>query len=104
MSNSSSESIAIPEDHGTSLWQDAWIKLSKNRLALFGLAVLITLILVSLLTPLIAPYGYEEQNLDLGATAPSLQHWLGTDIFGRDMLTRIMYGGRVSLMVGFIAT
>ena len=47
MSNSSSESIAIPEDHGTSLWQDAWIKLSKNRLALFGLAVLITLILVS---------------------------------------------------------
>lgn len=69
MSNSSSESIAIPEDHGTSLWQDAWIKLSKNRLALFGLAVLITLILVSLLTPLIAPYGYEEQNLDLGATA-----------------------------------
>jgi len=40
----------------------------------------------------------------LGATAPSADHWLGTDIFGRDMLTRIMYGGRVSLMVGFIAT
>ena len=103
MSNLSTESVVIQEDQGSSLWQDAWIKLSKNRLALFGLAVLVSLIVISLLTPLIAPYGYEEQNLDMGATAPSLQHWLGTDIFGRDMLTRIMYGGRVSLMVGFIA-
>jgi oligopeptide transport system permease protein len=89
---------------GSSLWQDAWIKLRKNHLALFGLGVLIVLIISSLLTPWIAPYSYEAQNLDLGATAPSVSHWLGTDIFGRDMLTRIMYGGRVSLMVGFIAT
>ena len=92
------------EEKGSSLWRDAWIKLSKNYLALFGLGVIALLCIVSLLTPWIAPYGYEEQNLMLGATAPSLEHWLGTDIFGRDMLTRIMYGGRVSLMVGFIAT
>ena len=46
----------------------------------------------------------KHKTFRMGATAPSLQHWLGTDIFGRDMLTRIMYGGRVSLMVGFIAT
>ena len=70
MSNLSTESVAIREDQGSSLWQDAWIKLSKNRLALFGLAVLVSLIVISLLTPLIAPYGYEEQNLDMGATAP----------------------------------
>lgn len=89
---------------GSSLWLDAWIKLGKNRLALSGLVILLFLIVVSLLTPWIAPYSYEEQNLMLGATAPSAAHWLGTDIFGRDMLTRIMYGGRVSLMVGFIAT
>ena len=88
----------------SSLWLDAWIKLRKNRLALFGFAVLIALCVVSLLTPLIAPYSYEEQDLMLGATPPSAKHWLGTDIFGRDMLTRIMYGGRVSLMVGFVAT
>lgn len=88
----------------SSLWLDAWIKLRKNRLALFGFAVLIALCVVSLLTPLIAPYSYEEQDLMLGATPPSAEHWLGTDIFGRDMLTRIMYGGRVSLMVGFVAT
>jgi oligopeptide transport system permease protein len=91
------------EQH-SSLWLDAWLKLRKNRLALFGFAVLIILCVVSLLTPWIAPYGYEQQDLMLGATPPSLEHWLGTDIFGRDMLTRIMYGGRVSLMVGFIAT
>jgi oligopeptide transport system permease protein len=101
--DSLSKSEIIEED-GSSLWNDAWIKLSKNYLALAGLGILILLCVVSLLTPWIAPYSYEQQNLDLGATAPSLQHWLGTDIFGRDMLTRIMYGGRVSLMVGFIAT
>ena len=88
----------------SSLWLDAWIKLRKNRMALFGFAVLLVLCVVSLLTPWIAPYSYEQQNLMLGATPPSATHWLGTDIFGRDMLTRIMYGGRVSLMVGFIAT
>ena len=88
----------------SSLWLDAWIKLRKNRMALFGFAVLLVLCVVSLLTPWIAPYSYEQQDLMLGATPPSAAHWLGTDIFGRDMLTRIMYGGRVSLMVGFIAT
>ena len=88
----------------SSLWLDAWIKLRKNRMALFGFAVLLTLFVVSLLTPWIAPYSYETQDLMLGATPPSAAHWLGTDIFGRDMLTRIIYGGRVSLMVGFIAT
>jgi len=92
------------DERGSSLWQDAWVKLRKNRLALRGLAVLVILCVVSLLTPWIAPYGYEEQDLILGATPPSAEHWLGTDIFGRDMLTRIMYGGRVSLTVGFIAT
>ena len=92
------------EEQGTSLWRDAWIKLCKNYLALLGLAIILLLCLVCLLTPWIAPYGYEEQNLLLGATPPSAAHWLGTDIFGRDMLTRIMYGGRVSLTVGFIAT
>jgi len=93
-----------PTQQGSSLWLDAWIKLGKNRLALSGLVILLFLIIISLLTPWIAPYSYEEQNLMLGATAPSAAHWLGTDIFGRDMLTRIMYGVRVSLMVGFIAT
>lgn len=95
--------LAEAED-GSSLWRDAWLRLKKNRAAVAGGIVLITMVLLALLTPLIAPYGYEAQNLDLGASPPSAAHWLGTDIFGRDLLTQILYGGRISLAVGFIAT
>lgn len=91
-------------EKGTSLWQDAWMRLRKNTFALCGLGIILFFCIIALLTPFIAPYGYEQQNLLLGAAPPSAEHWLGTDIFGRDMLTRIMYGSRVSLMVGFIAT
>ena len=91
-------------EKGSSLWHDAWLRLRKNKLALFGGSVLLFMIVVALLTPWIAPYNYETQNLDMGASPPSAAHWLGTDIFGRDVLTQIMYGGRISLAVGFIAT
>ena len=73
-------------------------------MAVGGGAVLLFFVVVALLTPWLAPYAYETQNLDLGASPPSADHWLGTDVFGRDVLTQIMYGGRVSLAVGFIAT
>jgi oligopeptide transport system permease protein len=89
---------------GTSLTRDALSRLRKNTMAMIGLCVIIFFVVIALLTPFIAPYSYETQRLELGATAPSLQHWLGTDILGRDQLTRIMYGSRVSLMVGFVAT
>jgi len=91
-------------ERGSSLWRDAWLRLRRNRLALLGLCVLSLFSLVALLTPWIAPYDYAQQNLELGAAPPSAAHWLGTDIFGRDLLTQIMYGGRISLAVGFIAT
>lgn len=91
-------------EHGVSLWQDAWLRLRKNRMAIGGLIVLLFMCLAALLTPWIAPYGYEEQNLALGASPPSAEHWLGTDTLGRDLLTRLLYGGRISLAVGFIAT
>jgi oligopeptide transport system permease protein len=91
-------------EQGTSLWQDAWRRLRKNRMALFGLVLLSAFVLIALATPWIAPYAYDAQDLDLGATPPSAQHWLGTDIFGRDLMTQIMFGGRVSLTVGFVAT
>ena len=89
---------------GRSLWQDAITRLRKNHLAMAGLVILMIMVVVALLTPWIAPYSYEVQDLDLGASPPSAAHWLGTDTFGRDLLTRVMYGGRVSLAVGFIAT
>ena len=89
---------------GRSLWQDALSRLMQNHLAVFGLCVVILLILVAIFADVIAPYSYQEQNLVLGASPPSSDHWLGTDTLGRDLFTRILYGSRVSLMVGVLAT
>lgn len=103
MTESTAPLILEAED-GSSLWQDAWLRLRKNKAAVIGGAVLLTMVVIAILTPWLAPYSYEAQNLDLGASPPSAAHWLGTDVFGRDLLTQIMYGGRISLAVGFIAT
>ncbi|HUI06336.1 MAG TPA: ABC transporter permease subunit [Verrucomicrobiae bacterium] len=89
---------------GTSLWRDAWHRLARNRMAVASAIVLAVLSLASALAPWIAPYSYEEQNLDLRAVPPRADHWLGTDALGRDQLTRLLYGGRISLMVGIAAT
>ncbi|MFC3117067.1 ABC transporter permease [Cellvibrio fontiphilus] len=94
----------LDSEKGRSLTQDAIARLKKNKMAMLGLFVLLFMVVIATLTPWIAPYSYEEQNLDLGASPPSAAHWLGTDTLGRDQLTRIMYGSRISLMVGFIAT
>ena len=91
-------------EKGTSLWQDARVRLQNNKLAIVSLFFLIAMGLLCLLAPIITPYGYEEQNMMLGASPPSAAHWLGTDLLGRDLLTRILYGGRVSIAVGLIAT
>ena len=102
--NTEQTALLMEAEDGASLWHDAWVRLKKNRAAVTGGVVLIVMVALAILTPWIAPYGYEAQNLDLGATPPSAAHWLGTDIFGRDLLTQILYGGRISLAVGFIAT
>ena len=102
--NTEQTALLMEAEDGASLWHDAWLRLKKNRAAVTGGMVLAIMVVLAILTPWIAPYGYEAQNLDLGATSPSAAHWLGTDIFGRDLLTQILYGGRISLAVGFIAT
>ena len=103
VSSTVSSPAAAPEE-GNSLWRDAWLRLRKNRLAVFGGAALAFVALACFVGPFLSPYGYEEQNLDLGASAPSAAHWLGTDTLGRDLLVRLLYGGRVSLGVGLAAT
>ena len=97
---------AIPEvvEQGNSLWFDAWLRLRKNKLAVFGMGALALISLACLVGPLLSHYGYEEQNLDLGASPPSGAHWLGTDTLGRDLLVRLLFGGRISLAVGLAAT
>ena len=88
----------------SSLFRDALIRLTTNKLSLFSLIYILLLVLVAIITPFIAPYDYAFQDLALGASAPSSDHLLGTDTLGRDLLTRMMYGSRISLMVGFLAT
>ncbi len=99
-------SVAINDiefEKGVSLWQDAMRRLKKNKMAIIGLFFLSFVALITFITPWIAPYSYEGQDLVLGATQPSADHLLGTDYLGRDLFTRILYGGRISLMVGFAA-
>jgi oligopeptide transport system permease protein len=73
-------------------------------MAVAGLAIFIVLGAACALGPWLSPYSYSATDLGYGARPPSLRHWFGTDTLGRDVLTRVLYGGRVSLSVGFLAT
>jgi len=92
------------EQKSQSLWSDAFDRLKKNKLAVISGFILIALIVLAILAPWIAPHSYSYQNLELGAVGPSSTYWLGTDTLGRDQFSRILYGARVSLLVGFVAT
>jgi oligopeptide transport system permease protein len=88
---------------GHSPGSDAWHRLRQNRLAFYGGVTVLILALLCAIGPFFAQ-SYEDQNLDLGAAPPSAAHWLGTDTLGRDLFARLLYGGRISLMVGLVAT
>ena len=91
-------------ERGASLWKDAGRRLRRNRLAVAGAAVLACMLALTLLGPFVVPHTYAGQNLALGAAPPSARHWLGTDDLGRDLFVRVLYGGRISLLVGVAAT
>tara|TARA_B100000902_G_C27278215_1_gene900055 strand:+ start:855 stop:1709 length:855 start_codon:yes stop_codon:yes gene_type:complete len=88
----------------SSLWSDAWRRLLANKAAVAGGLILLVLIFLAIFAPWIAPHSYSYQNLELGAQPPSSEFLLGTDTLGRDLFSRILYGARVSLLVGFVAT
>ena len=90
--------------NNSSLWQDAIRRLIQNRAAMIGGITILLLIVLAIFAPWIAPYSYSYQNLDIGASPPSAEHLLGTDVLGRDLLSRLLYGARISLLVGFVAT
>jgi len=80
-----------------------WLAFSRNRLSWVGLSLLALIVLVAIFAPLLAPYDPLEQNLVARLEPPSAEFWLGTDSYGRDVLSRLLYGARISLAVGFIA-
>jgi oligopeptide transport system permease protein len=96
---------------GASLWKDAWKRLLKNKLSVFGLVVMVIMIIAVIIGPAIIKWttGYTadfippDGNL-IKSFPPSLQHPMGTDDSGRDILARVLQGGRISLMVGIIST
>jgi oligopeptide transport system permease protein len=96
---------------GTSLWKDAWKRLKKNKLSVFGLYTVAAITVLVFVGPIILRYGFEitpdqmPVNSDLlRSMPPSMVHWMGTDDSGRDIFARVLQGGRISLMVGLIST
>jgi ABC-type dipeptide/oligopeptide/nickel transport system permease subunit len=86
------------------LWGDVWQRLRRNKLAILGTGVIIGLVLTAALAPLIVPYSPDTQNLSNTLAGPSLRHWFGTDLLGRDYFSRVVYGSRVSVTIGVVAT
>lgn len=82
-------------------WKIAWQSFKKSKTALLGTGIVLFFIILAILAPYIAPQGMNEQNLSARLLPPSSQYWFGTDDFGRDIFSRIVYGARISLVVGF---
>ena len=92
-----------PDRPQATLWQDAWRRLRRNRPAIAGLIFVALLFFVAVFANQIAPYSYTEQDLEHTQAEPSALHLLGTDRLGRDTLSRLIYGTRISLAVGVVA-
>jgi ABC-type dipeptide/oligopeptide/nickel transport system permease subunit len=87
-----------------SIWYENWVSLKKNRSAMFGLYMILFFILIAVFAPLIAPFDPLDQNIDIRKLAPFAGvHILGTDDLGRDLLSRIIYGARISIVIGFFS-
>jgi peptide/nickel transport system permease protein/oligopeptide transport system permease protein len=101
---SAAEAVAAGEAPAARpLRADVWRRLRRNKLAMAGLVFIVLLVLVAVFAPLIAPYSITERSSEF-RQGPSSDHWFGTDRIGRDVFSRVVYGARVSLRVGIMAT
>ncbi len=82
-------------------WYEVWKRLKKNRLAMIGLFVILAIVVLTIIAPWIIPYDYAKQDSQAILQFPSADHWFGTDNFGRDIFSRVLYGGRYTLVIGF---
>jgi oligopeptide transport system permease protein len=87
-----------------SYWQDVWIRIRKNKLAMGGLIFIIVITLAAIFGPMLSKYNYTAQDLSMADMGPSSAHWFGTDKFGRDLFVRVLVGARISLTIGFVAS
>lgn len=84
-------------------WKVVWRRFKRNRLAVLGAVILLILSLAAIFAPLITPYTLDEMDFMAMDQGPSAKHWLGTDALGRDVFSRLIYAGRISLTVGLVA-
>ncbi|MFT4690769.1 MAG: oligopeptide transport system permease protein [Limisphaerales bacterium] len=99
-----SQDLLQGAERGRSLWVDAWHRLRKNHMAVFGGIFIICITLLSFIGPLVLKYDHKGQNLTNRLKPPTAEHWMGTDHLGRDQMARLFYGGRISILVGLAAT
>lgn len=99
-----SQSAKSPNQKSKSLWDEGFERLKKNRASMWSLYFIVFLCLIAIFAPWISPYSFDQQNVDLILSSPTWQHWLGTDSLGRDMLSRLIYGARMSMAVGIITS
>lgn len=92
----------VENDKRQTFFSDAWLRLKQNKLAMAGLVMILLLFFVAIFAPLLAPYDPIKQDLRDSHLPPSREHPLGTDLHGRDLLSRLIYGTRISLLVGFL--
>lgn len=90
-------------NYKSSMLKETWYRLKKNKLAMVGLCIIVFVSFVAIFAPLIAPYGYDDQNPQDALMFPCLKYPFGTDNFGRDILSRMIYGSRITLLVGVCA-
>jgi len=92
----------ISERPEVNLWKDAFRRMCKNKMAVLGGIIIIFLLIISIFAPYIAPYHYADGSLKDNYAKPGDKYLLGADFMGRDVLSRIIYGTRISLSVGIV--
>ena len=100
--NEVKDKIIIDERPEVNLWKDAFRRLLKNKMAVLGGIIIIVLFILAIFAPYIAPYHYAEGSLIDNYAKPGTKYLLGADFMGRDLLSRIIYGTRISLSVGMV--
>ncbi len=98
------DETTLPRPKGAGFRLKARVFASQNKLFVIGATIFVVLVLAALLAPLCAPYAPNKIAMSQKLLPPSAEHWMGTDRFGRDIFSRVMHGGRISLTVGFVVT